>query len=159
MTLSRKLNLLVVDDSPTVVRMVGDVLQKQFSNELEVTALTDPTEVAPLLDNYCCDILLSDVEMPGRSGLEVVAAAKRRNVWTQAVIMTAHSTSERLATALDAGACDYLLKPVERMSLLEVVAACMRRAYRWQQALRGTLRPAAPDVCDTYEIFTPECQM
>lgn len=78
MTLRRKLNVLIVDDSPTILRMVGDVLQAQFDKEIEVTAMTDPHEVVPLLNHYCCDILLSDVEMPGRSGLEVVAACMRR---------------------------------------------------------------------------------
>lgn len=156
MAYSRKLNVLIVDDSPTILRIVSDALQEQFGKEIEVTALTDPQEVPPLLDHYCCDILLSDVEMPGRSGLEVVAAAKRRNVWTQAVIMTAHSTSDRMAAAMDAGACDYLLKPVERTSLLEVVSACMRRAQRWHRALRGTLRPAAPD---TSTSFSPGYQV
>lgn len=151
MTYSRKLNVLIVDDSPTILRIVSDALQEQFGKEIEVTALTDPQEVPPLLDHYCCDILLSDVEMPGRSGLEVVAAAKRRNVWTQAVIMTAHSTSDRLAAAMDAGACDYLLKPVERTSLLEVVSACMRRAHRWHRALRGTLRPAAVTATEGFQ--------
>ena len=154
MAFSRKLNVLIVDDSPTILRMVSDALQAQFGKEIEVTALTDPQEVVPLLDHYCCDILLSDVEMPGYSGLEVVAAAKRRNVWTQAVIMTAHSTSDRLAAAMDAGACDYLLKPVQRTNLLEVVSACMRRAHRWHRALRGTLRPAL----DGREAFTSDCR-
>ncbi len=155
MTFSRKLNVLIVDDSPTILRMVSDALQAQFGKEIEVTALTDPQEVVPLLDHYCCDILLSDVEMPGCSGLEVVAAAKRRNVWTQSVIMTAHSTSDRLAAAMDAGACDYLLKPVQRTNLLEVVSACIRRAQRWHRALRGTLRPAA---LDGREAFSSDCR-
>lgn len=149
MIFPRKLNVLLVDDSPTILHLIGDVLREHFGKQLEITALTDPQEVPPLLDHYCCDILISDVQMPGCSGMEVVAAAKRRNVWTQAVIMTAHSTSDRLALAMDSGACDYLLKPVQPADLLEVVSACVRRAQRWHRALCGTLRPGMFDTSET----------
>jgi DNA-binding NtrC family response regulator len=137
---ARKLNVLVVDDAPTILRIVTRTLQSRLGENLEITALADPHEVAALLDHYGCDILLSDVEMPGLSGMDVVRAAKQRNVWTQAIIMTAHSTSDRLSAAMDCGASDYLLKPIQADELIEIVTECMRRVRRWERALRGTLR-------------------
>jgi DNA-binding NtrC family response regulator len=141
MNANRKLNLIVVDDSPTILRIVTHTLQKRFGDVLDVTALTDPRELEALLQNYCCDILLSDVEMPGISGLEVVRMVKQRNVWTQAIIMTAHSTCDRLSTAMDCGASDYVVKPIEQDQLIEIVSECIHRVTRWRKALRGTLRP------------------
>jgi DNA-binding NtrC family response regulator len=141
MSAHRKLNMLVVDDAPSILRIVTLTLQQRLGELLDVTALSDAEEAALFLNDYCCDILLSDVEMPGMSGLEVVRVAKQRSCWTQAIVMTAHSTSERLATAMDNGACDYLLKPFKPDQLVEVVSECAHRVHRWQRALQGTLRP------------------
>lgn len=140
MSLLRRLNLLVIDDSPTILAIVTESLQGRFGDVVDITALGDPREAEKLLEHHCCDILLVDVEMPGISGLEVLRLAKARNVWTQGIIMTAHSTCDRLATAMDCGACDYLLKPIKTDQLVEVVYECVKRVTRWQTALRGTLR-------------------
>lgn len=142
MNSQRRLSLLVVDDAPTILRIVSLTLQEQLGEVLDITAISDPQEALAVLESTCCDILLTDVEMPMISGLEVVRAAKARNCWTQTVVMTAHSTCDRLATAMELGACDYLLKPIKPDQLLEVVSECTRRVQRWQRALRGTLRPA-----------------
>lgn len=140
MSLARRLNLLVIDDSPTILAIVTETLQHHFGDVLEVSALQDPRDAHEFLERHCCDILLVDVEMPGISGLEVLRAAKARNSWTQGIIMTAHSTSDRLSVAMDCGACDYLLKPIATHQLIETVAECTKRVTRWQDALRGTLR-------------------
>jgi DNA-binding NtrC family response regulator len=140
---NRKLNVIIVDDSTTILRIATHTLQSRFGDALEITALSDPNELESLLQNYCCDILLSDVEMPGINGMEVVRMVKRRNVWTQAIIMTAHSTCERLSAAMDCGACDYVVKPLDPDQLVEIFSECIRRGQRWRKALRGTLRPAS----------------
>jgi YesN/AraC family two-component response regulator len=137
----RKLNLLIVDDSPTILRLVTTTLQVHLGEELEITALAYPQDAAAFLETHCCDILLSDVEMPGMSGMELVQAAKARNCWTQAIMMTAHSTCGHLSAAMDCGASDYLLKPIAQQELIEVMTASIKRIVRWRRALRGTLRP------------------
>ncbi len=140
MSLSRRLNLLVIDDSPTILAIVTETLQSHFGDVLEVSALQDPRDARAFLERNCCDILLVDVEMPSISGLEVLRDAKTRNAWTQGIVMTAHSTCDRLSTAMDCGACDYLLKPIAKHQLIESIAECTKRVTRWQSALRGTLR-------------------
>lgn len=142
MCFARRLNLLVIDDSPTILAIVTESLQSRFGDVLELTSFTDPREADRFLEEACCDILLVDVEMPGMTGLQVLQAAKARNCWTQGIIMTAHSTCDRLSEAMDCGASDYLLKPIKEDQLVEVVHECVKRATRWQAALRGTLRTA-----------------
>ena len=142
MSSPRRLNLLVIDDSPTILAIVTETLQNHFGDVLEISALQDPRAARGFLERCCCDILLVDVEMPGKSGLDVLRETKARNVWTQGIIMTAHSTCDRLSSAMDCGACDYLLKPIQPDHLIEVVAECTKRVTRWHRALRGTLRAA-----------------
>ncbi|HTN76093.1 MAG TPA: response regulator [Pirellulaceae bacterium] len=141
MNVSRKLNLLVVDDSSTIVTLVSKMLQASLGDVLEVTAFSSPLEAVKFLDGYCCDILLSDIEMPGVSGIEMLRQAKSRNAWTQVIFMTAHSSCDYLAEAIENGASDYLLKPIDRGEMVGVVSQCASRVTRWHKALRGTLRP------------------
>ena len=53
--------------------------------------------------------------------------------------MTGHSTLDALADALELGAADYLLKPLDKSKLVEIISHAQRRRRRWQEALAGTL--------------------
>lgn len=136
--MNRQLNLLIVDDDPTIVRLVQSYLEKGLPDDLNLHTATSPAEAQSWLDKNCCDILVSDIEMPGISGLEMLSFARRRNAWTQVVFLTGHSTWDRIAEAIENGASDYLLKPIDRDELLEVISQTCSRMRRWQQALKGT---------------------
>ena len=140
MNIPRKLTLLVIDDAPTIVTLVSKMLHTSLGDVLDITALSDPNEAKKFLDSYCCDIVLSDIEMPGTNGLEILRLAKSRNAWTQVVFMTAHTSWDYLAEAIESGATDYLLKPIDRAELVSVVSQCASRVTRWQRALRGALK-------------------
>jgi len=65
------------------------------------------------------DVFLTDIEMPGLTGLDVAAELKRRRVATRVVIVTTFARSGYLRRALDAGASGYLLKdhPAEQLAM------------------------------------------
>jgi len=139
----RNLNLLVVDDDPSIVRIVQAHLEKELPADVHLYTATSPEEAQRWLDEHCCDILISDIEMPDISGLEMLAFARRRNAWTQVAFLTGHSTWDRIAEAIEKGASDYLLKPIDREELLQVVSQIRARMVRWQQALKGTFETTA----------------
>jgi DNA-binding NtrC family response regulator len=103
-----------------------------------VHVLTDPEAARDWLAAHSCDVLISDIEMPGLDGLELLRAAKACNVWTQVVFITGHSSVNRLIEAVALGAADYLIKPLDREEILEVVEQLCRRCARWQSALIET---------------------
>lgn len=142
MTLKRKLNLLLLDDDASIVRLVEKYLQAGLTADIELHAMSDPEQARQWIEQHCCDILLSDIEMPGIDGLEMLRFAKQRNAWTQVIFMTGHSTWDRIAEAIENGATDYLLKPINREELIDVVSQQCARLTRWQQALSGTLKAA-----------------
>ena len=139
----RNLNLLIVDDDASIVRIIETYLKKDLPEGLDVTAVTDPREAQAWLDNHSCDILLSDIEMPELNGLDMLRFARRRNAWTQVIFLTGHSTSDRIAEAIENGASDYLLKPINREELRDVITQTRTRMIRWQHALQGTFRAMA----------------
>jgi DNA-binding NtrC family response regulator len=134
----RTLNLVLLDDDPDLVRLVSKFLNQAFDQRLRVVGFTDPTAALDWIDRECCDILLSDVQMPGTDGLSVLRRAKVRNPWTQVILMTAHSSWESISEALENGASDYVLKPIHRDNLLTIVAETYGRIVRWQAAVGNT---------------------
>jgi two-component system NtrC family response regulator len=105
---SSKLKLLFADDERSLQELMRMELPRMGH---EVTVCPDGTTALAALERNVYDCLLVDLDMPGASGLEVVAWAKKLAPDTEAVIMTGKSSLETAVTALRYGACDYLTKP------------------------------------------------
>lgn len=137
----RRLSALVVDDDPCVTQIVEAYLEQDFASRLEVVALNDSWRARDWLERRRCDLLISDIEMPGCDGLEMLRFAKQQNPWIPVVFMTAHSTWERIAQAVELGASDYLLKPISHLELFQVITHECARLERWRSAVVNTLHP------------------
>lgn len=74
-----------------------------------------------------CDLVILDINLPGRSGLEVLASLRRRNDPRPVILLTARSSTEDRVFGLDAGADDYLVKPFDMDELAARVRALARR--------------------------------
>ena len=138
----RRLNVVVVDDDPSITRLVTQIIQKAKEDTANIVSFEEPRKAIAWIDEHCCDILFSDIEMPDIDGLEMLRIAKGRNAWTQVIFMTAHSTWDRIAEAIELGASDYLIKPIDKKELLEVLEHECSRVTRWRVALSGTLSAA-----------------
>ncbi len=91
----------------------------------EVTVCPDGLTAVAALERNSYDCILVDLDMPGYSGIEVIAKAKQLSPHTDAVVLTGKSSLETAVAALRHGAFDYLTKPcklVELQSLLKRVA-------------------------------------
>jgi DNA-binding NtrC family response regulator len=141
---TRKLRLVLVDDDTIVTRIATKYLQIEFPGQFSLAVFNDPRTARRAIDETGCDLLLSDIEMPELSGLEMLRFAKARNAWAQVIFMTAHSTWDHIAAAIESGATDYLLKPLDRDDFLRVVHQARERIIRWQNAVRlAWQQPAA----------------
>lgn len=143
MSVARKTTVVLVDDEPCVVRVAQAVLTRYFGTSLDIYSTTDATEAGDYISKRRCDILLSDIEMPGVHGMEMLKLARKCNTWTRVIFMTAHSTWDMIAEAIENGAADYLLKPVDHDELISVVQQERDRLQRWHGAVRGSLKATA----------------
>jgi two-component system, OmpR family, copper resistance phosphate regulon response regulator CusR len=87
------------------------------------------------------DLVILDVMLPGRSGLEILETLRKRGIQTPVLILTARDTTEDRVRGLDAGADDYLVKPFAFAELLARVRALLRRG-----APEGTTKLKALDL-------------
>jgi two-component system response regulator DesR len=88
--------------------------------------------------------LLTDIEMPGRTGLDVAVEVQRRGLGTRIVVVTTFARSGYLRRALDAGVAGYVLKdaPVEQL------VDTLRRVHSGQRVIAPELAVAAWDADD-----------
>jgi DNA-binding response OmpR family regulator len=92
--------------------------------------------------------ILLDVMLPGRSGFEIVAALRERELYFPVLMLTARSHPQDVLEGLNAGADDYLAKPFDLEILLVRLKSMLRRA-RWSRPLSPTPPPPKPSA-DTY---------
>jgi DNA-binding NtrC family response regulator len=109
-----------------------------MSNELprlghEVTVCPDGLTAAAALERNTYDCILVDLDMPGLTGIEVIARAKELSPETEAVVLTGKSSLETAVAALRHGAFDYLTKPCR---LVELQALLTRVAHKRELANR-----------------------
>jgi two-component system response regulator AtoC len=110
--------ILVVDDEEGVRTFVAEALE---APGIEIVTAADGNEAAVLLDRQAFDVVVSDLKMPGKSGLDLLARVRASEPETQVILLTAHGTVETAVQAMKAGAFDYLQKPIGSPAELRVL--------------------------------------
>jgi two-component system response regulator QseB len=123
--------LLIEDDE-----QLGEAIQRALmQRSYAVTWLRKGTEGAIAMRDQSADLVLLDLGLPGKDGLEVLAEARRGGIKTPVLVMTARDGLEARIRGLDLGADDYLTKPFH----LEELAARIRSLTRRAQGLADSL--------------------
>jgi len=118
------MRLLVIEDEAKVARALNDGLSREG---YEVTVARTGEEGYYLLDSAPFDLVVLDLMLPGRDGLEVLATMRSRDRRIAVLIVTARDAVEDRVIGLDAGADDYLVKPFAFAELLARIRALSRR--------------------------------
>ena len=125
-TMESPRNLLIAEDDEALRGMLGELFRDQGYRVWEVGSAEQALEVSREQE---LDAVLSDVNMPGRSGLELVGELKRLRAETPVVLMTAFGSVASAVEAMRAGAHDYITKPfANEVALLAVERAIEYRA-------------------------------
>ena len=128
--------VLVADDDAAMLQLMVRRLEKQG---LQIHQASDGREALVKLENVSFDLVVSDIYMPGVTGLELLQQAKEGDPQTQVIIVTAGATLENAVEALNNGAFAYLVKPFDHYSVFDNVVA---RALQFRQALLDNERLA-----------------
>src|SRR5687768_4991706 len=118
------MRILIVEDD----RKVGSFLSKGLREEgYTVDLATDGVDGGMKARVYDYDLLLLDVMLPGKSGLEIVREVRARPGRVPILLLTARDDTGDIVAGLDAGADDYLTKPFSFDVLLARIRALLRR--------------------------------
>jgi diguanylate cyclase (GGDEF)-like protein len=99
---------LVVDDEPHVRSMLAEILKERG---LEVVQISGAEEALDLYRRDPFEVVIADVHMGGRSGIEMVKEIRRYDADATVVVLTGDPSSGTASRALESGAYDYLVKP------------------------------------------------
>jgi DNA-binding NtrC family response regulator len=116
--------ILVVDDEPAQRELVAGFLRK---HGFEVALVGNGDEALARFRREPFDLVLTDQRMPGRSGLELLAALRGVTPEVAVIVMTAYGTIETAVAAIKAGAADYLTKPLNLDDVLHRIGAVRER--------------------------------
>ncbi len=114
-----KAGILIVEDDAELREALVTTLEV---GRYRVTEAGSGEEALEKLAAANFDLVVSDVQMPGMSGVDLLAEVQRRHPGTPMLLMTAYGRIEQAVTAMQAGAVDYLVKPFQPQVLKEVLS-------------------------------------
>jgi len=126
------MKILVVDDETKVARALAEGLRAEHY-DVEVAATGE--DAFFLLNAETFDLVVLDLMLPGRSGIDILRTLRQRGVSTPVLILSARDAVEDRVLGLDSGADDYVLNPFAFPELLARVRALLRRG-RTDELLR-----------------------
>lgn len=125
--MDHKIKVLVVDDEPDITEFLSYNLIKQ---NYEVKTASDAKEAIEIAHVFKPHLYILDIMMPGKSGVELCADIRKDKTLNSAMIvmLTARQEDNIQINALDAGADDYITKPLKPSVFLSRIQALMRRS-------------------------------
>ncbi|HZJ72791.1 MAG TPA: response regulator, partial [Planctomycetota bacterium] len=131
--------VLVVDDEPTVL----DVFREYLAGEgYDITAVGSGEEAVSVLGKVKPDVILTDLNLPGLSGLDVMRQARTADPEVAVIVVTGHASASSAIDALRQGAYDYVTKPPDLYDVGQIVqrAIASRRLREDNRRLLAELR-------------------
>ena len=129
-TLDARQRILIVDDEPDMVRSLERIIARKTAYEVITT--TNALEVPELLEKHQFDVIISDQNMPGMSGMDILKYIKAKNRFEQVIMCTAFSSLDSEIEALSHGVFNYIIKPFNKYQILYT----LKRAMLFQKLAR-----------------------
>ena len=114
-----KFRVLVVDDDPDVALYTSTVLERRGG--CEVRSISNPTLARQVVDDFRPDVVVTDIEMPGMTGLQLISLLRADQPDLPIIVMTAHISVDYAVGALRSQADEFLTKPIASPQLIETV--------------------------------------
>lgn len=151
--LSTTPRVLVVDDDPDLVLLVKVLLERRA--QADVAVASNGVEALEAASAFHPDVVVTDIEMPGLNGIELLTELRRRTPDVGVVVMTAHVSVEHAVSALRAQADEFLQKPLDNAKMVETVQRLTeesRRRARTSASRKGEVVLAIGAHPDDVEI-------
>lgn len=121
---SVKRHVFFIDDEPEVREAVRETLQE---SGVEVTCFDSPAECLAQLRSQTCDLLITDLRMPEKNGMELLEDVKRFTPWVPVLMITGYGDVPTAVKAIKTGAVDFIEKPLAKRSFVRKVKSILER--------------------------------
>ncbi len=153
--------ILVVDDNDDTAELMRDLLRKRG---FEASAVSSAQAALDHLQTHSPDVVVTDVQMPGMSGIDLCARLRERHPDLKSIVVTGQGDIETAVAAIRAGAYDFITKPVKIDALEIAVARAIElltltrevkrlRAARRREAAIDGIAGESPAIRETLEMI------
>ncbi len=115
----KELRILFVEDDKALAEGLKKAISRHF---YAFHTAYDAAEAMELFEKYPPDLVITDITMPGRSGLEMARLMRERSASLPVIVLSAYSEPQKFMEAIDVGVVKYMLKPFDPGELLDVIA-------------------------------------
>ncbi|USB34952.1 response regulator [Paenibacillus sp. YPG26] len=129
------MNILIADDERAIREGIKRTIE-QISPDYHVHLAAMATEAVQIMGSNRIDIVLTDILMPGMNGLEFMKISKHRYPLVKWVVISAHSEFSYAQEAVRLGARDYLLKPIGKKRLVELIEHLQPEIWQESERMR-----------------------
>ena len=136
--------VLIVDDDESIRRMLSAVLSREG---FQTVTAKDGEEGLALFRSTSPDIVLMDIRMPGRSGIEAMRAMLDLRPGAVVILMTAYADLDTAVQAIKNGVFDFVIKPFD----LAEIGLLVNRAYQMRE-MRREIRSLQHELSETYRF-------
>ena len=133
-----KIKVLLVDDEKDFIQSLAERLQLR---DFDVKTALNGDDAIKLVNENEFDVIILDVKMPGKSGIEILKEIKNINQLSQVIMLTGHATVESAIQGMKLGAYDYIMKPTVTEDLINLI----NKAYKIVEEHRDRIRRAEID--------------
>jgi two-component system response regulator FixJ len=124
MTKRKQLHIFLVDDDKVILDSASFMLKKY---NYECSCFNDANSCLLNFTPRDCDLLITDIHMPGIDGIELLNRVKKMAPWIPVVIMTSYADIPKAVHAVKSGAFDFIEKPFEVENFIEIVKLALRQ--------------------------------
>jgi two-component system, NarL family, invasion response regulator UvrY len=145
------IRVAIIDDHPLVRRGLREALATDSSITV-VAEAGRSDEVLTALGDHPCDVLLLDLSLPGRGGIDVLADVRRQFPSVRTLIVSSHDNATQILRAIRAGAAGYLTKAAPEEELLRAIHSVHRTGRHISDAVGAVLAEFAQGGGETGTI-------
>ncbi len=124
---------MLVDDEEKFVETLAERLE---ARGLEVRTAFNGDEALERIREKDVDVVILDVLMPGKSGIDTLREIKQVRPLTEVIMLTGHATVETAIEGMKLGAYDYLMKPTETPELVEKISKAHKRKREHEERIQ-----------------------
>lgn len=125
--------ILLIDDEKSITDSLIRFLQFEG---YEADAINDPLKAMELIEKTNYMVVISDISMPGKSGIELLSEIKEYNGMIQVIMVTGFVTMENILSCLREGASDCLFKPLDLEQFRDAVEEAVGKIKKWKKILK-----------------------
>jgi DNA-binding NtrC family response regulator len=133
-----KIKVLLVDDEQDFIESLAQRLEIR---DIEVTTATSGDEALDFIKKDDFDVIILDVQMPGKDGVETLKEIKQIKPIPQVIMLTGHATVQSAVNGMKIGAYDFLMKPTDTEKLVEMI----NKAYQLVEEQKNRIQQAEID--------------